>query len=193
MRIRNKTGSFTGPSFTGPPGRAGFSMIEVLLGVLVLVVAVLGTMASITSAAMVGRSTRETTIAHKAAQRMLERMHGMPCSQVVGTFNTQPNDDPGGANTAPGPNFAVPGLDVRDGDPDGFAGEVLLPLGFPDSKIEEDMVDPSFGMPRDLNGDGVVDGVDHAGDYIIMPVRVRVEWTGTSGERAVEIESILAR
>ena len=188
MRIRNKT-----RSFTVPPGRAGFSLLEILLGALVLVIAVLGTMASITSAAVVSQSTRETTLAHKAAQRMLEQLHAMPCREVVSTFNQNPSDDIGGAGTAPGQNFAVAGLNPRDGDPDGLAGRIRLALedSGADQIVKEDLALPSFGLPRDLNGDGAIDGDDHAADYIIMPVRVLVEWTGASGDRAIEVESIL--
>jgi hypothetical protein len=31
-------------------------------------------------------------------------------------------------------------------------------------------------MPRDLNGDGVVDALDHSVDRILLPVKVTVEW-----------------
>jgi len=46
---------------------------------------------------------------------------------------------------------------------------------------------------RDLNGDGVIDGEDHATDYKILPVTVKVEWDGARGEREFEIQTILVR
>ena len=42
-----------------------------------------------------------------------------------------------------------------------------------------------------LNGDGLVDAADHAGDYAALPVVVRVEWTGQSGPARVEIRTTL--
>jgi len=46
-----------------------------------------------------------------------------------------------------------------------------------------------IGMPRDLNLDGAVDALYHAGDYMILPVRVRVQWMGASGPRTVELQT----
>jgi hypothetical protein len=59
--------------------------------------------------------------------------------------------------------------------------------------LREDVVDAALGMPRDLSGDGVVDGLNHAGDYSILPVRVRVEWSGARGDETFELETILCR
>jgi hypothetical protein len=47
-------------------------------------------------------------------------------------------------------------------------------------------------MPRDLNGDGVIDSVTNcATTYKILPVRVRVRWTGAAGPAEVELHSML--
>jgi hypothetical protein len=36
-----------------------------------------------------------------------------------------------------------------------------------------------------------VDSNDHAGDYILLPVLVRVEWTGIAGEETLDIRTML--
>ena len=48
-----------------------------------------------------------------------------------------------------------------------------------------------LGMPRDLNGDSLVDAFDHSGDYVILPVQVRVEWVGRSGTSEFNAYSML--
>ena len=53
------------------------------------------------------------------------------------------------------------------------------------------MKDASLGMPRDLNGDGVIDSEDHAGDYVLLPVKVRVNWRGITGDRSFEVCTVL--
>ena len=57
------------------------------------------------------------------------------------------------------------------------------------TELRENAVDTTIGMPRDLNLDGAVDALDHAGDYMILPVRVRVQWMGASGPRTVELQT----
>jgi hypothetical protein len=85
----------------------------------------------------------------------------------------------------------VAGIDVRKDDADGFEGEVLLPLNAL-GELREDANNLNFGLPRDLNGDGVVDALDHRADFIVLPARVRIQWTGKSGRRSLEMETLLS-
>lgn len=57
--------------------------------------------------------------------------------------------------------------------------------------LREDVEMPELGMPRDLNGDGVVDDLDHRGDAEILPICVRIAWKGRFGERSLEVYSLL--
>jgi hypothetical protein len=47
-------------------------------------------------------------------------------------------------------------------------------------------------MPRDLNGDNIIDGEDHADDYLVLPVRIRIQWIGRMGPRTYALETIVA-
>lgn len=58
-------------------------------------------------------------------------------------------------------------------------------------QLREDFVDDELGMPRDLNGDSVVDDEDHGGDYLILPVRVRLRWDGVFGERTMDVFTMI--
>jgi hypothetical protein len=135
-------------------------------------------------------TNRETTLAVEAAQSALERVRGEPFGDAFASFNANPADDPVAAGTAPGNLFAVRGLNVRRGDADGFVGQIFFPGdGF---QLREDAVDDALGMPRDLTADNVLDLVDVSDRYTLLPVRVRVEWTGNNGDRFVEIVSSIA-
>jgi hypothetical protein len=46
-------------------------------------------------------------------------------------------------------------------------------------------------MPQDLNGDGLIDDLDHRDDYVILPMTVRVTWRGTTGERDFQLTGVL--
>ncbi len=121
---------------------------------------------------------REKAIAAEAARSKLEEMRNHPFSQVFALYNDNPADDPGGAGTAPGSCFSVTDL-----MPPG-AGACTGRITFPSEKSElrENVVDDNFGTPRDLNGDGAVDGENHGDDCIILPIRVTIEWTPGNGK-----------
>jgi hypothetical protein len=58
--------------------------------------------------------------------------------------------------------------------------------------LREDYVDPRFGMPRDLNGDSLIDDLDHATDYIVLPVHVQIRWRGSFGPRQHDVYTQIA-
>ena len=76
------------------------------------------------------------------------------------------------------------------GDPDGLAGEIIFPVA--GGELREDLVDAELGFPRDLDGDGI-DGQAHNGDYEILPILIRVRWTGQLGERTFDLYLAVGR
>jgi hypothetical protein len=46
------------------------------------------------------------------------------------------------------------------------------------------MTDAQLGMPRDLDADGVVDDANHANDYLLLPIRIRIEWISKGTKNA---------
>ena len=132
------------------------------------------------------------TIATQEGRRMIERLQAEPFAQVFARYNDDPADDPGGAGTGPGADFDVSGFTAWTNDADGLAGEIVLPTtALAPGVLREDVVDTSLGMPRDLNGDGVVDANDHSSDYRLLPVLVRIRWQNASGRNSVEFKTML--
>jgi type II secretory pathway pseudopilin PulG len=160
-------------------------MLEMLVVMAVLTMAVGMFSSTLVSTSRHSRMKREIAIAAEGARRAMELMRSQSCTGLFANYNANQADDPGGAGTAPGQNFAVEGLDVRSGDADGCVGKIIFPTI--ESALREDSVDASLGMPRDLNGDKLVDGLNHAGDYVLLPVHVRIEWKGVGGDMSLDL------
>lgn len=173
--------------------RAGLTLIEIAMGCVVLVTGVLSFAQAMVSLEKAHQRTREVGRATQAARQVLEAIQAQSFAEAFRAYNGTPNDDPGGVGTSPGKNFSVPGLTPRSNDPDGFVGEVIFPTppNMP-GVLRESTVDSKLGMPRDLNGDGLISQLgDYSTTYIVLPVRVRVQWTGASGPGAVELRTLL--
>ena len=77
----------------------------------------------------------------------------------------------------------------------GFGGGgvvVAAPEPDPQWELREDYQDADWGMPRDLTGDSIIDAENHAHSYILLPVRVLIEWQGRVGPRRYEVLTMLA-
>lgn len=134
-------------------------------------------------------TNRETRLATDAAREMIEILQGVEeFDTIFRLYNDDPTDD--GGLAAPGSGFAVEGLTPVADDPDGMVGEIVFPtVG---GQLFEDVADESLGMPRDLDGDGEVDSMPHSTDYRLLPVALRLRWTGPDGERLLEVRTLLA-
>ena len=88
----------------------------------------------------------------------------------------------------------MPGLDPDPNDPDGRVGEILMPVLTVGGAVQvrEDLQLPELGMPRDLNGDGAHDGLDHSVDKRVLPVLVRLRWRGATGISRMEFRTLVA-
>ena len=177
---------------------AGFTLVEVMIALVVIVLALTGFSQSIVSSMVAGDADAEVRRATEGGRQAMERVRGANFKDIFALYN----DDPGDDNTvidaaglpAPGSNFDVPGLSPIDGDPDGSVGKITLPVVIGaggEAQLREDAMYTALGLPRDLDGDGVIDGVNHIDDYLILPVIVRVEWQGASGRSYVEFKTLL--
>ena len=152
---------------------------------------------------------RENAIAADAARVVIEQMRNEDFTQLFYLFNEDPSDDPDGPGSAPGNRFSVENLEPLASDSAGVVGEIILPARLTpvDSSgqagaggaalveelwLREDLADAELGLPRDLNGDNVIDDTDHAGDYMILPVCVVVRWQGRHSERSLRMVTMLA-
>jgi hypothetical protein len=170
--------------------RGGFTLIETCISVGVMTIAMICYSSVVASSTRMGADTRHASIAAHAARSVLESMRCQPFADAGRLYDSDPTNDPGGPGTAPGKWFEVEGLDPVTDDPDGPVGEVILPEV--ERQLREDSTDETLGMPRDLDGDTLIDDLDHASDYRILPVLVRIRWKGPLGERTLDMYTMLA-
>lgn len=160
-----------------------------MIGISVLIVGLLAYEHATMSVMRAQQLAREKGAALEAARSLLERLTAHTFADVFRQYNGTDVDDLAGA---PGPAFAVPGLEATADDPDGLPGEILFPTpaGQP-GVLTEQWADPRFGPQIDLNGANGVDADDHAGDYQLLPVVVRVRWRNRTGAAELELRTIL--
>jgi hypothetical protein len=178
-------------------GSAGFSLVEVALLAILLLTAVGGLASAVLSSLTLSRTSEESALADDAVHALAAEMQTGAFLDLFRMYNGDPGDDPAGPGTAPGQHFDVRGLTPRADDPDGRVGRIVFPAvpnGAGGEELREDVVDPRLGMEegvgRDLNGDG--DALDAVStEYLVLPLRFVVEWTGAGGERLLERNFVL--
>lgn len=166
---------------------SGLTLLELAMSIAVMVVGVSALASTVVTGSALNQVSHETEVARKAIETQIDAMRSTTFAQVFATYNGVGSDDPNGANTAAGQYFPVTGLTPVAGAPGGVCGRILFPSTGP--QLFENAVDTTIGMPRDLSLDGAVDAVDHAADYMILPVRVRVQWLGSAGPRTIELQT----
>lgn len=174
-------------------GMAGITVIELIMAIGVLAVALLSLVTVLASSGSLQQSTREKALAYNAARQKIEEMRNRPLNEVYRAFNGRTSDDIVGV-VCPGKTFTVAGLVPQGSRP---VGEIVFPENS-SGLLDERIVDPTLGMPKDLTGDGDADEVENAAvssphrpltdrDYRILPVKIVVRWMSV-GKKAAEIE-----
>lgn len=169
-------------------------MIEVTIVMMVMLVAVSIFSKTVLSISSQREVNRENALAAEAARVAIETMLNASFEDRFALYNQNPADDPSGPGTGPGHRFPVPGLTPLPEAADGMVGEFVFPAVLTKAgwQLREDSADATLGMPRDLNGDRVVDDQDHAADYIQFPLLVRMRWIGRSGRREFRVFTQMA-
>jgi hypothetical protein len=162
-------------------------MVELLIVLVVLTISVGMLTSTVTSTSHVAPLQRENALASEAARTVFETMRMQPFEQLFALYNEDPDDDPDGSGTAPGPWIDVPGLVPAD-----VAAPAVGRLRFPtrDGELREDIEDVLLGMPRDLTGNGEVGDRDVSTNYLILPVEIELEWQSTVGPRSLRLHTM---
>lgn len=172
--------------------RSGLSLVEVMVALLVMTVGVYILSSTLTTAIAHAACQQERSVAIEAVGNTVEEMRAVPFGELFALYNGVGYDDPAGPDSAPGRFFDVPGLTPLR-TPGGVAvpvGEIVMPSIT--GVLREDTIQPMLGLPRDLDGDLVVDAADHSRDYLVLPVVVRVQWMSRTGPRQYQMRTMLA-
>ncbi len=172
---------------------SGLTLIEISISLGILLTILLGFSTALMKSMRASQANRERMLATNAARQMLETMQASEFSNIFRNYNSVEGDDLPGAPLHLSA-FSVEGLDPRSGDADGLCGEIIFPelvTGTGVSQLRENSTNSNLGMPRDLNGDGNIDSLNHSGDYRILPVAIRVDWRGQAGNGQVQFRTFL--
>lgn len=173
---------------------AGMVMLDVLMGASVLGIAVLGTIAAIPTTSRLQQGLKEREDAYWVLQQRCEELRQLGALEAFQTYNRYAFDDPLGEGTGKPAWFDVPGLTAVSED--GHTGHIEFPvyrLKGQQIVIDESQEAPSaaLNMPRDLDGDAVLEAEVPVDDLMMMPVRVSVSWLGVGGPQYIEAVLIL--
>ncbi len=190
--VGNRRFKAAGRQVRAARSRGGFSLLELLIAVGVLLFGLLGFSQAVLRSAATNEAARESALAAEAARELLETLQVEDFRSLFRMYNGDPADDPLGPGTAAGQDFAVAGLDPQADDADGFVGRIEFPVvpGAP-GVLREDLDLPAMGLPRDLDGDALVDASDHKGDYRLLPVIVRITWRGRATDSEAVFRTVL--
>lgn len=170
-----------------PHARAGFTIVETAVATTLLVIGVLGYVAAVTTGDRLMLHNREARRAYTAAQTVFAEMQARSIATVFQSYNDDTSDDPA---HAPGSTFTANGVGSCMGSASAGAGSVRFPSN-DGLTLRENMVDAALGMPRDLDGDGVISSAPLTGTPLILPVEVRVAWDSSGGPRTISIRKFL--
>jgi hypothetical protein len=171
------------------PRERGFTLLDTLIGASVLVIAILAHSSTVISSHRLNTNAEDHSLAMETLTRFVERLRADPdwkglYSRLRPRSAENPSDTglvhlsqdtslPTFAATSYYPDFTVPTrlgtLTVLVQVP-----ATLLPTGV--EGLREDAIAPRYGLPTDLNGDGVVDSDARDDDYRALPIVVRVRW-----------------
>ncbi len=169
---------------------AAFTLVETSVSIAVLVLGVLGMVASVTAGDRLILENRQTRQAYVAAQTMFAELQAEPIDTVFQRYNATASDDPVGAGQSPGASFTARGLLSSTSTSVEGTGAIRFPTR-DGVTLREGMDDPALGMPRDLDGDGVISHTPLTKAPLILPVLVTIRWETSHGPREVQVRKFL--
>ena len=173
---------------------SGFSLIEVMFGTVVLTIALLGHMASTFSEYRLARTDETRSEVLHLARQFVERArsdedwsHLYARLRALQVLAEKPGI--GGERLEDGrrvwPANHYYAEFVTPEWLESFSVLVEVPAA-DDGGLREDLVQPHFGLPADLNRDGTVDAEPRDDDYQALPVVFHLRWHPT-GESPQEL------
>lgn len=159
---------------------AGFTLVEIGLAMTILLVALMAMGASTLRMSSLRRQNRERAVAQNAIRTISEQLHS-----VADRMRRESVDEgdwsqdfiaelsPGGSV---GNTFNIQGLTEQNGQATVGTIQVIV-----DETVTDAALGFELGMPRDLDSDGAADNADVSATARILPVIVRAQWNGVSG------------
>src|SRR5262245_40233094 len=177
----------------------GFTLIDGLIGTSILVISILGLVASAFSGRHLSRSVEERGVAFATLGRFVERIRADPdwtgLYARLRPLSAESTDDKTLASLSIDTSLATHAATAwyADFTVPTTLGTVTFLVQVPVATVggvpalRENEVAPRYGLPYDLNGDGVIDGNPRDADYRSLPIVARIRWQrpGTATQEAI--------
>jgi hypothetical protein len=171
--------SAPGRELRGSDGKkSGFTLLDVSFAVALLVVALMALSATAMRLQGLNRASQERTAAQNAVRAKVEEIQSISHAGVTDPLGW-PAHVLGALHT--GAHFDVKGLSIPDG-----ATSTGIVIVVTDETATDASLGAQLGMPRDLDGDGLVSSGDVSAHARLLPVIVRVRWMGSRGVQQVD-------
>lgn len=148
-------------------GTSAFTLLEVMISLTLLVIAFLGCAPFLVASARSYDLIMEESIAIQALRQQAETIRGIPFGRI--------------ATTCAGTTFTS--------DKIGGSGTIRVFVNENDSSADARLL----GLPRDLDGDGRVATTDVTSKYLLLPIRIDINWQGSRGPESKALYLLYAQ
>ena len=165
----------------GTAGVGGFTMVELMAVMVILVVAILGFVFGLGANMQEVAATKQSYVALNASRSKIEELKAYKFRRVLRDYG--PGQVLNTFAVTYGENSKQYTLENTARDP---AGQLIF-------CTDETAIPPAFGWGTtyDLDGDGDETSTDVGNAYKVLPVIVRVTWNDALGERQADVVTVL--
>ncbi len=146
---------------------AGFSLLEVLAGLVFVTIGLLGFTALLVSSEKSSEVAAQEFLVASTLSDVAETIRSTPFRDIAANYQ----------------NFSI-NISEIDG-----TGTVTLILDETDSSRNAQ----AFGLPRDLDGDGMATQINVAATYGLLPVKVEITWSDSRGTQTRSLRFFLSQ
>ena len=164
--------------------QSGLTIVEIVMAMGAFAALFLMAVASLVTVESVRRVTEEREAARAALEDEVARIESLGLGGVLQEMDL----------IAAGPGlpeaFTWTFAPVGPGLPDDATGQVLV---ITDETLSDEEIGFPLGLPRDLDGDGLAENDDTRETATLLPVLVRVQWSGLTGASSLQSCVLLHR
>jgi len=146
-----------------------------------IAVALMALMSSVVSSMTLIEINRQEAIALSAARTKISEIEAYDFDNVFADYKS-------GAKST----FSIAGI---SNPPTQQVGRVVFPTNG-SANLDETLSDASFSglnFPRDLNLDGDSSDTNVNASFVILPIKVRIQWESVQGLRTIEYKFIISK
>lgn len=156
---------------------SGFTLVETTVVMMILMVGLLAMTSTSVTVHSLRESDRDRRLALAGLESVIEDVRRISDASLGDDWSRDLIAAYAAGGT-PGPQINLRGLEAWAGNPSVLTVQIIT-----DETTTDAELGVALGMPRDLNNDGAVDDADVSLDARILPVIVRAQWAGVSGNR----------